>query len=314
MKPQRNYSTPLSQLGMAPLAPSLQARLTRVGGAGVVGASGGLLIRARRLTAAGRRAGCRRTILISSNRSASSAANSNNFPAPSSNHCQPTSEEPCPAVPTSPEALLSKLEWKEAFPSHSRAPPPLVRPRPLRPMAAFHSSTYSTASSDFVSTPRAASPSSVVSARSSHTSISSNKRMSLSSRRSRSQFNPMSSVDITAIEEQMKMASLDGLRGYAQDHYGEVQQYVKTEYVPKSAATGYQILREPLWNKGGWNPNLIAPACPLELGASLDKRLLTRPDSGKQAPHSLPKNEYPRTCQASCPTPWRRPRRRLRGA
>lgn len=48
------------------------------------------------------------------------------------------------------------------------------------------------------------------------------------------------------------MASLDGLRGYAQDHYGEVRQYVKTEYLPKSAATGYQILREPLWNKGEW--------------------------------------------------------------
>ncbi|ORY71249.1 NADP-dependent malic enzyme [Pseudomassariella vexata] len=60
----------------------------------------------------------------------------------------------------------------------------------------------------------------------------------------------MSSVDIAAIEQQMKMASLDGLRGYAQNHYGEVQQYRKTEYVPKSSACGYQVLREPLWNKG----------------------------------------------------------------
>ncbi|CAJ2508075.1 Uu.00g092610.m01.CDS01 [Anthostomella pinea] len=60
----------------------------------------------------------------------------------------------------------------------------------------------------------------------------------------------MSSVDISAIEEHMKMASLDGLRGYAQDHYGEVQQYRTTDYVPKSAAGGFQVLREPLWNKG----------------------------------------------------------------
>lgn len=60
----------------------------------------------------------------------------------------------------------------------------------------------------------------------------------------------MSSVDITAIEQQMKMAALDGLRGYAQNHYGEVHQYRTTDYVPQSAAGGYQVLREPLWNKG----------------------------------------------------------------
>ncbi|KAH8652362.1 malic enzyme [Xylariales sp. PMI_506] len=74
--------------------------------------------------------------------------------------------------------------------------------------------------------------------------------MSISSRRSLNQFNPMSSVDIGAIEAQMKMASLDGLRGYAQNHYGVVEQSKTTEYVPKSAASGYQVLREPLWNKG----------------------------------------------------------------
>ncbi|KAF3025909.1 hypothetical protein G7054_g9569 [Neopestalotiopsis clavispora] len=60
----------------------------------------------------------------------------------------------------------------------------------------------------------------------------------------------MSSVNIAAIEAQMKMAALDGLRGYAQNHYGEVQQYRSTDYVPKSSAGGYQVLREPLWNKG----------------------------------------------------------------
>ncbi|KAI0848652.1 hypothetical protein F5Y00DRAFT_238039 [Daldinia vernicosa] len=120
-------------------------------------------------------------------------------------------------------------------------------PSPRRPMA-FN--TYSTASSD-ISTPRSSSPSSfsIASARSSHTSVSS-KRLSLSLQRRQSALNPMSSVDISAIEEQMKMAALDGLRGYAQNHYGEVQQYRSTDYIPQSAAGGYQILREPLWNKG----------------------------------------------------------------
>lgn len=55
---------------------------------------------------------------------------------------------------------------------------------------------------------------------------------------------------MTAIEEAMKMASLDQLRGYSQEHYGEVQQYSNTEYVPKNLAAGYQVLREPTWNKG----------------------------------------------------------------
>ncbi|KAI1635946.1 NADP-dependent malic enzyme [Biscogniauxia mediterranea] len=118
---------------------------------------------------------------------------------------------------------------------------------PARPMAY---NTYTTASSD-ISTPRSSSPStsSIISARSSHSSVS-NKRLSLSIQRRASAFNPLSSVDISAIEESMKMAALDGLRGYAQDHYGEVRQYRTTDYVPKSAAGGYQVLREPLWNKG----------------------------------------------------------------
>ncbi|EOO01409.1 putative nadp-dependent malic enzyme protein [Phaeoacremonium minimum UCRPA7] len=60
----------------------------------------------------------------------------------------------------------------------------------------------------------------------------------------------MASVDITAIEERMKMAQLDQLRGYKQDTFGEVQQYRSTDYIAKHAAGGYQVLREPLWNKG----------------------------------------------------------------
>ncbi len=74
--------------------------------------------------------------------------------------------------------------------------------------------------------------------------------MSLSSRRISAATNPMSSVDIASIEEAMKMATLDTLKGYAQNHYGEVKQYGQTEYISQNQAAGYQVLREPLWNKG----------------------------------------------------------------
>ncbi|KAF4968619.1 hypothetical protein FZEAL_10360 [Fusarium zealandicum] len=46
------------------------------------------------------------------------------------------------------------------------------------------------------------------------------------------------------------MASLDQHRGYVQDHYAEVKQDRPTESLNESNAAGYQILREPLWNKG----------------------------------------------------------------
>lgn len=48
----------------------------------------------------------------------------------------------------------------------------------------------------------------------------------------------------------MKMATLDQHRGYVKDTYGEVQQERNTEYLAKSQAAGYQVIREPLWNKG----------------------------------------------------------------
>jgi hypothetical protein len=68
----------------------------------------------------------------------------------------------------------------------------------------------------------------------------------------------MSSVDIVAIEEAMKMASLDVLRGYAQNHYAEVHQYATTEYINQNQALGYQVLSEPMWNKGesAWQTRL----------------------------------------------------------
>ena len=116
-------------------------------------------------------------------------------------------------------------------------------------MASYASSTSSSPSTD-ISTPRSRSPSSVASARSSHSSISSSKRMSISSSRRIFAANPMASVDIEAIEEAMRMAKLDTLRGYAQNNYAEVKQLCQTEYIPKHQALGYQILNEPMWNKG----------------------------------------------------------------
>lgn len=60
----------------------------------------------------------------------------------------------------------------------------------------------------------------------------------------------MSSVDISAIEESLKMAALDQHRGYSQGNPGEVKQFRTTEYVPENQAAGYQVIQQPFWNKG----------------------------------------------------------------
>lgn len=60
----------------------------------------------------------------------------------------------------------------------------------------------------------------------------------------------MGAVDISAIQEAMKMSALDQHRGYSQDRFGEVKQDHTTEYLPEDRAAGYQIIREPHWNKG----------------------------------------------------------------
>ncbi|KJZ74231.1 hypothetical protein HIM_06462 [Hirsutella minnesotensis 3608] len=52
------------------------------------------------------------------------------------------------------------------------------------------------------------------------------------------------------MEGAMKTAAQDQHRGYAQDHLGEVKQHHATEYIHQSQASGFQVLREPLWNKG----------------------------------------------------------------
>ncbi|QUC19567.1 uncharacterized protein UV8b_03808 [Ustilaginoidea virens] len=109
-------------------------------------------------------------------------------------------------------------------------------------------SPKSSESSD-ASTPRSSSPSSSVSSgRSTHTSVS-DKSMFTSGRRL-TYLNPMSTVNVSAIEEAMKMAALDQHRGYVKDTCSAVQQSRKTQYISQTCAAGYQIIREPLWNKG----------------------------------------------------------------
>lgn len=93
----------------------------------------------------------------------------------------------------------------------------------------------------------AQSTSSVISRSSTTTTLS--KRMSISQRRI-SGFNPMAAVDVEALEASMKIAALDGLKGYATNTYGTVKQYRETDYVTKNNAGGYQAIREPAWNKG----------------------------------------------------------------
>ena len=48
----------------------------------------------------------------------------------------------------------------------------------------------------------------------------------------------------------MRMANLDTMRGYTQNTPGEVRQHATTEYLSQNQALGYQVLNEPLWNKG----------------------------------------------------------------
>jgi len=62
------------------------------------------------------------------------------------------------------------------------------------------------------------------------------------------------------------MASLDTLRGYAQNRYNnEVRQYAPTQYVSQNQALGYQVLTEPMWNKGESALVVFARCCPASL-------------------------------------------------
>ena len=124
------------------------------------------------------------------------------------------------------------------------------------PMASFGYSSSSTSS--VASTPAGTaspSPSSSISSLASMRMSPSNKRVSLSSRSNIGGVNTALG-DTTALENSFKAASLDTMRGYSQNAYAVVQQTHETESIPRPRARGYQLLREPAWNKG-WAPIII---------------------------------------------------------
>ncbi|KAG6041237.1 hypothetical protein E4U41_005520 [Claviceps citrina] len=111
-------------------------------------------------------------------------------------------------------------------------------------------STHKSEGSD-VSTPASSSPpSSVCSGRSSRTCVSS-KPLSTSGRRL-SDLNPMPTTgkNVFAMGDAVGTGVVDQRRGYATDAYAEARQDGASEHVAKSQAAGYQLIREPLWNKG----------------------------------------------------------------
>ena len=107
------------------------------------------------------------------------------------------------------------------------------------PKAGFPSMDTSSSSSSSArtdqSTPRSTTPSSA-------TGSSSDHKMA--------PFNPLTSVDVGAIEDAMKHSSLDQLRGYSRNSFGEVKTSRSIEHVDEEQAPGYHIIREPHWNKG----------------------------------------------------------------
>jgi len=118
------------------------------------------------------------------------------------------------------------------------------------PMASFGYSSSS--ASSVASTPAGTaspSPSSSISSLASMRMSPSNKRVSLSSRNNIGGINTHLG-DTTALENSFKAASLDTMRGYSQNAYAVVQQTHETESIPRPRARGYQLLREPAWNKG----------------------------------------------------------------
>jgi hypothetical protein len=125
------------------------------------------------------------------------------------------------------------------------------------PMASFGS--YSSSSSSSVaSTPAGTaspSPSSSISSLASMRMSPANKRVSLTSRNNIGGINTALG-DTTALESSFKAASLDTMRGYSQNAYAVVEQTHETEIIPRPRARGYQLLREPAWNKG-WASTLV---------------------------------------------------------
>lgn len=136
---------------------------------------------------------------------------------------------PIPPSPAYPHHYMSSRSTSPTHPSMASSP---------------YSSSSSAAPTPTTSIRSISPPSSVSSASS---ILASRKRVSLSGRHL---INPLSFVDTAAIEAQMKLASLDHLAGYSTKAYpGPVAQTQTTEYTPEYMAKGYEVLREPSWNK-----------------------------------------------------------------
>jgi hypothetical protein len=119
----------------------------------------------------------------------------------------------------------------------------------FNPMASFGYSSSSASSA--ASTPAGTaspSPSSSISSLASLRMSPSNKRASLSNRSIGGINTALGNT--AALENSFKAASLDTMRGYSQNAYAVVQQTHETESIPRPRARGYQLLREPAWNKG----------------------------------------------------------------
>jgi len=126
---------------------------------------------------------------------------------------------------------------------------PLILSKP-HPMASFgYSSSSSTSVASTPAGTASPSPSSSISSLASMRMSPSNKRVSLSGRNNIGGINAHLG-DTTALENSFKAASLDTMRGYSQNAYAVVQQTHDTESIPRPRARGYQLLREPAWNKG----------------------------------------------------------------
>lgn len=168
-------------------------------------------------------------------------------------HLPSVSTTASPHCPSPRSAILScTAASPSSSPSLSSFTPP---PMATRPHAAD--------CSDAVSSPRSPSPtSSLASARSSHTSLS-NKPLSLSGSRL-TDLDPLTPIDLSLNQQAMKAATLD--------HAAEAKHHRVTD-VSQSELPGYQLMREPLWNKG------MSSTAPLLLSSLSRLTPLTNPIS-----------------------------------
>lgn len=126
---------------------------------------------------------------------------------------------------------------------------PLPFSSQTNPMASNDSSPTSSISTSPASTVLST-PSSSVSSLSPMRMSTSSKHIFLPSGRHSTGVNTDSMGDTTSLENSFKIASFDTIRSYAQNYYAVAEQPHETEDIPRPSARGYQLLREPSWNKG----------------------------------------------------------------